>query len=263
MKFTLPKKLSRFPAGLALLSTFLAASAQADGVRKIIHSDGRVEFTYAAGQSGSTPVYTDDSGSGSRIYKYKDSSGVTAFSDQTPYGRPYTILKIQCFACDPDSNVNWHRTGLNLKSYNRFVNRSAIKHAVDPALVRAVIHAESGFRADAVSSQGAQGLMQLMPATARELGVSNPMDAEQNIAGGVAYLARMLKKFNGDIELASAAYNAGPNAVDKYNGIPPYRETRTYVERVGILHKRYIAALQTGSARNTYTVGQKSGVAGQ
>lgn len=243
-------------ASCSLAVLTLASPAYADGVRKIIHSDGSVEFTYSAMQSGSTPVYTDNSGSGSKIYKYKDANGVTAFSDQTPYDRPYTVLKIQCFACDPDSNVDWHRTRLNLKSYRQYVNRAARNHAIDPALVRAVIHAESGFRADAISSQGARGLMQLMPATARELGVWNPMDAEQNIAGGVAYLARMLKRFDGDIELASAAYNAGPNAVDKFNGIPPYRETRTYVERVGILHKRYVAALRDDA---DYTASRTTG----
>ena len=81
--------------------------------------------------------------------------------------------------------------------------------------------------------------MQLMPATADELGVKNAFDAKQNIEGGVKYLAELLILFDGDVRLATAAYNAGPNAVKKYNGIPPYSETKVYVERVGILHRRY------------------------
>lgn len=105
------------------------------------------------------------------------------------------------------------------------------------------MHAESAFNPNAVSHKGAQGLMQLMPGTAKELGVQDALIPSQNIAGGAKYIAQLLKRFNGNIQLATAAYNAGPGAVKKYNGVPPYIETEVYAERVGILHKRYQMAL--------------------
>ena len=120
-----------------------------------------------------------------------------------------------------------------------FSLQAAAEYAVDAALVRAVIHAESAYQVDAKSPKGAQGLMQLMPATARELDVADAFDPESNIWGGTRYLAAMLELFDGDITLASAAYNAGPGAVQRYGGVPPYAETKEYVRRIRILHRRY------------------------
>ncbi|MDC9725842.1 MAG: lytic transglycosylase domain-containing protein [Gammaproteobacteria bacterium] len=176
------------------------------------------------------------------IYKSESNNTVT-FSDQKPSNVTYEILRFDCFACNPHSAIDWNTVKLNLTAFSETVNKVAQYNHVDPALVRALIHAESAFNAQATSRAGAQGLMQLMPATAKELGVTNSLNPQQNINGGVKYLAKLLEQFKGDIRLATAAYNAGPNAVKKYNGIPPYKETQVYVERVGILHRRYQKAI--------------------
>ncbi|MGD2024132.1 MAG: lytic transglycosylase domain-containing protein, partial [Desulfobacterales bacterium] len=112
------------------------------------------------------------------------------------------------------------------------VQKAAAKYDLSPDLIRGVIRAESNFEVKAVSRAGAQGLMQLMPATAKELGVHNPFDIAQNIDGGAKYLRQMLDRFGGNIRKALAAYNAGPGTVIKYKGRVPYPETRQYIERV-------------------------------
>ncbi len=114
-------------------------------------------------------------------------------------------------------------------------------YGVPPGLLKAVIHAESGFNPRAISSKGARGLMQLMPETAQELGVDDPFNPWQNIEAGTRYLSSMIQRFGGDLSLGLAAYHAGERAVRRYNGIPPYKETRKYVKKVLSLRGRYDA----------------------
>jgi len=115
---------------------------------------------------------------------------------------------------------------------NQVVNSASATYHLDPDLVNSVIHAESGFNSHAVSSKGAQGLMQLMPDTASKLGVANAFDPQSNVSGGSRYLRELLEQYNFDLIKALAAYNAGPKRVEQYKGVPPYRETRAYVARI-------------------------------
>jgi Transglycosylase SLT domain. len=124
---------------------------------------------------------------------------------------------------------------------NAAIEKYSARFNVDPLLVRAVMKQESNFQPFALSTAGAMGLMQLMPDTASGLGVKDPYNIEENIRGGVQYLSFQLQNFNNDLRLALAAYNAGPNAVRKYGGVPPYEETRNYVERVLKYYNMYKA----------------------
>jgi soluble lytic murein transglycosylase-like protein len=124
---------------------------------------------------------------------------------------------------------------------DQLVSQNAGRWGVDPALVKAIIANESGFNANATSKTGAQGLMQLMPGTAAGLGVTNSYDPGQNVFGGTRYIRGLLDRFHGDMRLAIAAYNAGPGAVEKYNGVPPYAETQNYVQNVLSSYDKYRA----------------------
>lgn len=131
-----------------------------------------------------------------------------------------------------NGNYKWLAQQRNRRSkYDALIDRYAVQYGLDPVLVRAVIQVESDFDPHCVSNKGARGLMQLMPETARQYGITSIFDPEQNIRGGVRHLAEMMRIFNNDLPRALAAYNAGENAVLKYAGIPPYRETMTYVKR--------------------------------
>ncbi|MFS8137601.1 MAG: lytic transglycosylase domain-containing protein [Thermomonas sp.] len=181
-----------------------------------------------------------------QVYSYvKD--GVRTYTSNRPKGATgisglraiqYSYMET-CYACSAKPGVSFSTVRLNTAAYQAEITAAAHEHGVDEAIVRAIIHAESAFNPNALSRVGAQGLMQLMPATARRFGVSDSFNAAQNISGGVRYLAWLLKRFNGNLSLVAAGYNAGEGAVDKYNGVPPYSETQRYVQRVGLLAERY------------------------
>ena len=175
------------------------------------------------------------------IYIYQEKDGTTWFTDHKAlpkdfqfirtYGRPTATKSCKGVTTEIMSN--------RAKPHANWIEHYSQLYELDHLLVRSVIEVESCFDAYAVSRVGARGLMQLMPATANELGVNEPFNARQNIRGGTSYLRKMLNRFNDDIELALAAYNAGPGAVEKYKGIPPYRETKSYVKRILSKYKKY------------------------
>ena len=123
--------------------------------------------------------------------------------------------------------------------YDQLINQSAAKYGIDPALLKGLIQQESGFDPNSTSGAGAVGLTQLMPGTAAALGVSNPRDPAQSIDGGAHFLKQMLDTFGGDVSKALAAYNAGPGAVQRYGGVPPYSETQDYVQKVEAYAQQY------------------------
>jgi len=169
-------------------------------------------------------------GAGGRIWTYTDENGVTHFTN-TPHDGRYQHVAFE----------QRERDFARAPRYGQFdglIGLTAREQRLQPALVKAVIAAESNFNPEAVSHKGAQGLMQLMPKTAASLGVSDPLRPAENVRGGTTYLRRMLDRY-GDLERALAAYNAGPDAVDRYGGVPPYRETRAYVRRVLTYYRDY------------------------
>jgi len=176
-----------------------------------------------------------------QVYKWVDDDGIVSYSNVAPpENHDYQVLRFPCYASDPNCrSVSWEKVPLNTRAFRSEIRSAAQFSSVEESLIRAIIHAESAYQPDAQSPKGAQGLMQLMPATQAELDVANPFDPEANINGGARYLSQLLAEFDGDFELAAAAYNAGPSAVYKYGGIPPYDETREYVRRVRILYRRY------------------------
>ena len=186
------------------------------------------------------------------IYKYTDAEGQVHYSaERPPVEHTYERLTANCFynssSCDRKKVTGrpWSSEPLDNSSFSHFIRKTAGEFEMDASLLRAVIHVESGFNPYAVSSKGARGLMQLMPPLLQEYEVSRPFDYKQNIVAGTRHLAHLLKRFNQNIALATAAYNAGEGAVRRYKRIPPYKETQNYVRKVHFLFKRYrMAALR-------------------
>jgi soluble lytic murein transglycosylase-like protein len=166
-----------------------------------------------------------------QIYSWRDADGKLVVSDKprTDQGAQ-TTYEVRSAAAVRTTSPQVAAS--KSEPYEALINEHSRQQGVSPDLVRAVIQVESAFNPTAVSSKGAMGLMQLMPATAVELGVGNPFEPEQNIRGGVTYLKRLLDRYDQKVELALAAYNAGMGNVEKYGDVPPFKETRNYVKKV-------------------------------
>jgi soluble lytic murein transglycosylase-like protein len=176
----------------------------------------KVAFSFILALGIAFPVETP-----ADIYRYVDENGVVHFTN-TPTDNRFSFYRKEI---GPS-------TGGQVADLSEIISRYASLFNLEEALLRAVIRAESNYNTQAVSSKGAMGVMQLIPETARYLDVNDPFNPEENIRGGSRYLRMMLDEFNGDLDLALAAYNAGPNAVKRHGGVPPFRETKTYIERV-------------------------------
>lgn len=215
---------------------------------------------------------TVSSYAGQTIYQFKDDNGTTLLTNKKK--AEYNHLKVIKATYYPDSNIhsysNWGASeasvlpsySRNKNAFDQMIRQAAQQHGVSEGLIKAVMHTESGFNINARSPVGAQGLMQLMPATARRFNVSNAYDPQQNIFGGARYLSWLLKRFNGNTQLAIAAYNAGEGNIDKYGGIPPFRETQDYVRRVTSRYQNLYASglgsLSNSNNTNTQVIAQSA-----
>lgn len=178
-------------------------------------------------------------------FKYQEEDGTVWFTNRKPVGADFKRFEFVGYHGRPTATASCR--GVTKKQlysraaqYDEILARYAQQFGVSKALIKAIIYVESCFDDQAVSAAGAQGLMQLMPSTAKWLGVSNPFDPNQNLRGGIQYFHRLQKKFENNDRLALAAYNAGPGAVRRYKGIPPYPETRSYVRRVMAKFKHFL-----------------------
>jgi soluble lytic murein transglycosylase len=187
---------------------------------------------------GGTPVFAD-------IYKYVDEDGIIHFTNATP-SADVSYKKVISTGKKKRSD----RIAANSADYHQIIADKSQKYNIEPSLVNAVIKVESNFDSTAVSRKGAMGLMQLMPFTAEDMDIRNPMDPEENIEGGTKYLKYLLDKFGGNLTLALAAYNAGPDTVKRFGYVPPIQETRQYVNKVLSLYNGKTAAPSSLSAAN-------------
>lgn len=178
-----------------------------------------------------------------QMYLCRDKSGSVNFTNvrNSPNCTAYRIKKKSHQWTKRRSSIGTGKT--DRSQYDHEIRRIARRYRIDPPLIKAIIHVESDFNHRAVSSQGAKGLMQLMPGTARELRVSNPFNAKENIDGGTRYFRKMLDSFDGNIILSLAAYNAGPGRVARTGGVPQIKETRRYVNKVLKRYKVYKAVM--------------------
>ena len=185
-----------------------------------------------------------------QIYAWRDEDGHLVVSDHERGGSSKGYAATGTTYQVADSSFRATRPSTNAAPYADIIREHAGRHGLSADLVSAVIQVESAFNPRALSPKGAMGLMQLMPSTATEYGVQHPFDPEENIGAGVAYLRRLMDRYDGRVELALAAYNAGPGAVDKYGEtVPPYQETRNYVRKI-----KSVTPISLGARRVIYKI---------
>jgi len=223
-----------------------------DAARDRRHGDRRMALASASAAMVAVGFVLSASDAGAQVYTRRNEKGVMEATNipdapdfQLTYPGKGTLIHSRSWRMRPSYNGE----------FNQHIQAAASLHGVEVAFVRAIIQVESDFDHLAISSKGAQGLMQLMPDTARRMGVTNAFDARQNIFGGVRYLRLMLDQFRGDVALAAAAYNSGPNAVLRYGGVPPYKETRGYVQKVQNLLGGLSESQPAANAAAFYTPG--------
>ncbi len=180
------------------------------------------------------------------IYKYVDENGVECYTDNPVDESADKIYNEKSNTSHNTARVEYEDS----TDYHNIILANAETYDIDPSLIKAVIETESNWDCMAISTKGAMGLMQLMPGTATDMNVRNPFNPEENIEGGTKYLKYLLERFKGDLTLALAAYNAGPNAVEKYGYIPPYSETRQYVSKVLSLYNGDSSEYKKGRNRD-------------
>jgi hypothetical protein len=239
-------------ASLAAVQGSVETTAKPPLVAAVANTPGK--WNYHESRGAEAPLATVADAPNTRVlrgavYRIVRADGSVEYTNLRPAGqKDHTVTMLftyiaSCVACDLHSPIRWGSVSLNLTAYTDTIRAASIEYGVDEAFLRAIIHAESAFNPHALSLKGAQGLMQLMPGTASDMGVLDAFNSDQNIRGGARYLGLLLHDFDGNERLAAAAYNAGPGAVLRYKGVPPYAETQVYVERVGTLRKRYGAAI--------------------
>lgn len=226
--------------GLWLICSINAVSVVQADICTRKQSDGSLLITNQCAAKNSKKVIATrpESDRYPDIYKYTDANGVISYADAKPLDTPFQVVSL-----GRPKPKNYYQYLANYKpnksKYSSLIAEASLAHQVDERLLHAVIQSESAYNANAVSSAGAVGLMQLMQATAERYGVYDRNDPQQNVHAGTRYLRDLLDMFDGNLELAVAAYNAGEGAVKKYNNqIPPYRETQNYVKQVLALYNK-------------------------
>ncbi len=246
----MPASFSAVSASVETTATLLPAkAADRRSPGQWIYSESHSTATASAVAVTVTTAARDDQVLRGAVFRVTRADGSVEYTNVRPLGRGNAVVKqlftylATCMACNLHSPIHWGSVRLNLNAYADSIRAASVQFGVDEAFLRAIIHAESAFNPRALSLKGAQGLMQLMPGTAGDMGVADAFNPDQNIRGGARYLAQLLHAFNGDKKLAAAAYNAGPGAVQRYHGVPPYAETQVYVQRVSALLGRYSQAI--------------------